>query len=428
MGAGFSNDAGIPLQDELLPKFLFEEENQEQIGTISSDLSKIFSFEYKKPKSLSLKDDANSYPNLEDIFSAIDTAIINDEYLKEFPPEYLKKFREKLVLGILDLINKSIEDDDYIKEFSKALTDYRLDSRNNDPFAIITTNWDIVLLSKFKNYHNELIDKCPFKKRFHNLKQLEEDDRKKVALLDYCLYTHPLTDEKNHIPSLKIEAMGYKNIKLLYLHGSPTWLYCKKCKKMFSPPSYGKSTKKVALVNMLEPKQCPKCYLNSTLSHEDFEKVPKTSGNSTKVYKEESVTRSKSKSSLSHVDSTLTHVLIMPTYYKIIQNVHLLDVWQNAAMELQEATGIFFIGYSLPEADYLIRNLLVSNLNKDATIYISSIEEKFEDSEAVKNYKQIFGNRIKKDNYRGGKARSVVVKICERIEKDNYKKELTHYL
>jgi hypothetical protein len=34
------------------------------------------------------------------------------------------------------------------------------------------------------------------------------------------------------------------------------------------------------------------------ISVEDFEKNPKTSGNSTKVYKEESVTRSKSKSSV----------------------------------------------------------------------------------------------------------------------------------
>ena len=35
---------------------------------------------------------------------------------------------------------------------------------------------------------------------------------------------------------------------------------------------------------------------------EDFEKPPKTSGNTTKVYKEESVTRSKSKSSIAKME------------------------------------------------------------------------------------------------------------------------------
>ena len=381
LGAGFSADAGIPLQRELLPELLLTSEN-EQIKDTLDFLTKIFSFKYEKPGHI--ETDKNVYPNLEDIFSAIDTAIINDEYLKDFSPNKLKKFREDLVLGILDLINKSIGNDNYIKDFSKELTDYRLKTENNDPFAIITTNWDIVLLNKFKNYHNELVAKCLSKKGVHNLKQLKEEDRKKLALLDYCLYTHSLKDRniKNHVPSLKIKAMGFKNIKLLYLHGSPTWLYCKKCKKIFSPPSYSGISTKVVLD---KTKVCPKC----------------------------------------HTRSTLSHVLIMPTYYKIIQNVHLLDVWQNAAMELQEATSIFFIGYSLPESDYLIRNLLVSNLNKYANIYISGGSESDSDTkkngwDTADNYRQIFGNRIKDDNILKGTGRDVIMGICRRIKEEKF--------
>lgn len=384
LGAGFSADAGIPLQRELLPKFLFEEENQEQIKEILRFLSKIFSFKYEKPNSL--KDDVNIYPNLEDIFSAMDTAIINDEYLKTYRPDKLRKIREKLVCGIIDLIDKSKRNSDYIGKFAKVLTDFRLKSENDDPFAIITTNWDIVLLNKFKNYHDELVAKCLSKRGVHNFKQLKEKDRKKLALLDYCLYTHSLENEniENHVPSLKIKARGFKNIKLLYLHGSPTWLYCKKCKKIFSPPSYGSISTKIVLD---ETKVCPKCLTSPTCP------------------------------------TTLSHVLIMPTYYKIIQNVHLLDVWQNAAMELQEATSIFFIGYRLPESDYLIRNLLVSNLNKAANIHISGRSESDSDTkknglDTVDNYKQIFGDRIK--NVDTGTGKDVIEGICKRIKEGTF--------
>jgi len=143
LGAGFSKDAGIPLQQELLPEYL--KRGDKQIPDTLDFLLKIFSFKYKKPNSL--EGDANIYPNLEDIFSAIDTAIINDEYLANFSPNDLKNFKEDLVLGILRLINESRGNDNYIKDFSKELTDYRLKTENNDPFAIITTNWDIVLLT-----------------------------------------------------------------------------------------------------------------------------------------------------------------------------------------------------------------------------------------------------------------------------------------
>ncbi|MCK4731108.1 MAG: hypothetical protein KAT65_01505, partial [Methanophagales archaeon] len=403
LGAGFSADAGIPTQKHLLPAYL--KSGGEEL--ILNFLSDIYSFDYP-PNA-----DRVIYPKLEEIFSTIDTAIMNNEYLKKYPPYKLEDFekppktpeynpqvyrglngkmgkskysleevRKKLVFDILKLIDTSKVKSDYIDNFAKVLTDYRLNSGNNDPFAIITTNWDIVLLNAFRRYHNEIIKSLCYSSKIKNLNGIKDiNDREKIALLDYCLYTHPLYDKENHIPSLKIKAMGYKNVKLLYLHGSPTWLYCRRCRRIYSDPSYSRQFDKKAL--NYECKDCPQCY---TTSH-----------------------------------NTLSHVLTMPTYYKIIQNVHLLDVWQNAAMELQEATGIFFIGYGLREADYLIRNLLVSNLNKGADIYISSIEEKFEDSEAVKNYRQIFGNRIKEDNYKGGKARSVVGTICKEIENKNFK-------
>lgn len=43
--------------------------------------------------------------------------------------------------------------------------------------------------------------------------------------------------------------------------------------------------------------------------------------------------------------------LLLPTYLKNLSNIQIKLVWQNAAIELSEATRIVFIGYSLP-ADF----------------------------------------------------------------------------
>ena len=306
LGAGFSNDSGVPLQRELLPKYLSS--NTDKSNEILEFLKDIYSFEYLPflPKNdISSKGEKTIYPQLEDIFSVIDNAIINGEYLKDYGPDKLQSIRDNLVWGIIDLIDRSEGTTDYIEEFAKVLTDWRISSKDNDPFAIITTNWDIVLLNKFRRYHDKLIEEHFKKEKLVNLTELQIEERKKLALVDYCLYTHPLHDEKNHIPSLKIKAMGFKNIKLLYLHGCPAWLYCRQCKRIYSNPSYDASKEYLKLVLNYKEKHCTQCS-----------------------------------------DGSLSPILIMPTFYKIIQNVHLLDVWQNAAMELQEADEIIFIGYS----------------------------------------------------------------------------------
>lgn len=392
LGAGFSADAGVPTQRELLPRYLHWDKSErmnKRKSRILEFLSDIFSFEYVRPGSLD--NDKNTYPLLEDIFSAIDSAVMNGEYLGGHSPSGLREVRKNLAFGILDLIDRSVKGPssyDYIEEFAEVLTDWRLNSKHNDPFSIITTNWDIILLNRFREYHDGIITDYLSEKSISSLEQLKEKDRGNLALVDFCLYTHPLRDGENHVPSFKIKCMGFKNIKLLYLHGSPTWLYCRRCRKIFSPPAYDKRKeyKKDALASVHNPEPCPRCCPN-TISAD---------GNKDNL--------------------TLSPILIMPTYYKIVQNVHLLDVWQNAAMELQEAHRIYFIGYSLPEADYLIRNLLISNIRDDTKISILG-----RDGETEKNYKQLFGKRIREENNRVGNSRIVVKELCEVIEEEKNK-------
>jgi len=379
LGAGFSADAGIPAQKKLLQTYLSNyDTNKERREMILDFLADVYRFNYTKPRSIEDKKDRNIYPNLEDVFSLLDNAIVNSEYIGKFDPSELTNIRKHFVSGIMNTINQSVNDYRYIKEFAQLLTDKRIDSDVNDPFSIITTNWDIILLNRFREYHDTIIEKYSEGKSLSEISQSKNIDRKKIALIDYCIYTHALRDYENHIPSFKIKCMGYKNIKLLNLHGSPIWLICQKCKKIFSPPTYDKD----------------KRYEKDALPVINNDQVPCPLCNKPK--------------------RTMFPILIMPTYLKIIQNVHLLDVWQNAAMELQEAGNIYFIGYSLPEADYLIRYLFVSNIKKTAKIFVSTQEDSV--SKTKNNYRKLFGSRIRKKSLLVGDGREVVNGLCDQIK------------
>ena len=111
---------------------------------------------------------------------------------------------------------------------------------------------------------------------------------------DYCL-------DINYKPDLFVA-------KLLKLHGSANWIMCENCKKI-------KELKYKAL-NDLYNRKCPNC--------ENFE----------------------------------SPLLIPPTWNKRIVSEGLKNVWFNAFNELNEATYIVIIGYSLPDTDLYFRHFL----------------------------------------------------------------------
>ena len=85
----------------------------------------------------------------------------------------------------------------------------------------------------------------------------------------------------------------------------------------------------------------------------------------------------------------------MPTFLKDLSNPQYKLIWQNAGVELSEAERIIFIGYSLPSADFEMRQLLSRMVRDNAAITVVDFGE--EQSEIIKNmkmrYKTFFGNR-----------------------------------
>ena len=67
-------------------------------------------------------------------------------------------------------------------------------------------------------------------------------------------------------------------------------------------------------------------------------------------------------------------------------------IWQNAGIELSEAAKIVFLGYSLPYADFEIRQLLSRFVRKDAKIEVV-LYPNCDTSEEEQRYKTFFGDR-----------------------------------
>src|SRR5690606_22701887 len=76
------------------------------------------------------------------------------------------------------------------------------------------------------------------------------------------------------------------------------------------------------------------------------------------------------------ISTALRSNLIMPTFLKDLNNFQIKLIWQNSGVELSEASKIVFIGYSLPQADYELRQLLSRMIPHDTKIEVVMRDEK----------------------------------------------------
>ena len=102
-------------------------------------------------------------------------------------------------------------------------------------------------------------------------------------------------------------------VKLHKIHGSLNWLYCPACSDLFITP-FQKGAAQIAE----DPKSatCRRC------------------------------------------DTLQSPIIIPPTFYKDMSNVHLSNIWKKAENSLRDADQIIFCGYSFPQADTHIKYML----------------------------------------------------------------------
>lgn len=349
LGAGFSKDAGGPIQNEIVKTLLSEEFcniHQSDLGVQSA--LKIFK-EFLE-KELFINENQYSNVVLEDVFTPIDRCIVEGRSYGSYSHSMLVELREKLHYLLAKSIQYGVDikggNKQYINDFANyinTLAKRRLDDFKEDNVAILTTNWDILLdnaLNRIVKHETDCISQGDY-------------ERGPIAVVDYCCYISSLEDDSYIKPGLfALGRKGY-SIKYLKLHGSMNWLHCPNCQRL-----YVKFDEKT----MFAEKYCKHCAKN--FKHLNREKNSiKLKGN-----------------------------LLLPTFIKDLKNIQLQLVWQNAGIELSEATKIVFIGYSLPVADFEIRQLLSRFVRKNAIIEVVVFPGGNPDSE-IKRYQDFFGKR-----------------------------------
>lgn len=337
LGAGFSKDAGAPLQNKIIEE-IFNKKNH--LNSHHFDR-----FEEFLTNQLCFSAEQHNSVNLEDIFTPLDKCLAENISFRGLSLQEISDVRD----AVFYLISKTLDiilagdrkGDGYIDVFAKYLFECskrRMGRfRDSDPVSVISTNWDILLDNAI---HSTIRDSdCPNK-----------------AVVDYCCYISSYDkDDKTIRPGLEVLGEGGFNVKLIKLHGSLNWLQCQRCMRL-----YVGFDRKIAMQQFEGNVSCRHCdnnFIGGGGRH------------------------------------GLKANLIMPTYMKNLGNPQYKIIWQNAGVEISEADKLVFIGYSLPAADFEMRQLLSRMVRDNAQIEVVTQCEEKDIPGIEKTWKGFFGRR-----------------------------------
>ncbi len=340
LGAGFSKEANAPAQEELV-KHIFEIHKND---CYAFEDGKVESFRKFLIETMSIPEELHDKVPLEDLFTPLDRCLSDNLSFRNLNIDEIKQVRGLIYY----LIGKTLQHlllnskKEYIDIFARDLvkeSSFRQNHKykSHDSVSVLSTNWDILL--------------------DNSIKQVIDHDFANKAVVDYCCYISSYwPDDKTVKPGLEMLGLGGFNVKLLKLHGSLNWLQCPQCLRL-----YVDFFNKIAIDQYVNPVNCRHC--DKHFGKQDSHKLASN--------------------------------LIMPTFLKDFSNPQYKIVWQNAGIELAEADKVVFIGYSLPQADFEMRQLLSRMIRTDAKIEV--VDFGAEDNQRVvdtKNrYKVFFGTR-----------------------------------
>lgn len=242
--------------------------------------------------------------SLENVFTILDKAIISKEFFKEYSDQELKLIQQSLKKCIIYSLSTGIDRSHPLYDsIGKYFVEKRIKTSN---FSIISLNWDTLLDTYLYKVSKDYSD----------------------IKLDYCLYNYDL---KGDVPCINLKAGGFKNIKILKLHGSMNWLICNNCGRLYT--DYNSN---IALSTLMQETGIIKCQYCESFGHQ---------------YR-------------------LISSIITPTFLKNIDSIHFKTIWHNAYLDLCDADKIVFIGYSFPEADFELRYILKKSIKRKAEIEV----------------------------------------------------------
>jgi len=241
-------------------------------------------------------------PRLDDVFTLVDAYLAGRAPSPGgFPHEELVAMRGSLIAAIGRAIAAALPTP------SGAISDRFADLAMAGTSVIISTNYDIVMDNALYREHN-------FNYGVPVRSSIEPVSARPAG---------EFRDEDAHhfAPSYMHELVGYGKTPLLKLHGSLNWLYCPRCDELDITPR-----EKGALFPVDRPEYGRCCREDCTSRYES--------------------------------------VLIGPSLEQRYEHRVLRETWVRAERELRVAESLVIIGYSLPEADYLIRAMLARTFSK----------------------------------------------------------------
>lgn len=206
-GAGASYANGVPLQADLLPRIIKDEDPQLKLSETAKRLRK-FLTEYFAH--------GEQAPSLEEVFGFLEFFIKNDLSLsKDWTTKELLEIKADFTKVVHYLISKNTREGKVFKTFWNKI------SSIEPEIGVITTNYDTLIDEAFDSIYPQcLIDYC----------------------LDFINFRHPNSgipfdwwvDPKK--PTEYFEYNQITRIKLIKLHGSLNWKYCSCCGQVALTP------------------------------------------------------------------------------------------------------------------------------------------------------------------------------------------------
>ena len=283
-------------------------------------------------------DDNSNIPNFEEILGPIDIALQKQEHISsKWNNEKLAILRNDLIYCICKILEKTLEHNHkYHANFIDDLLGKHYKRWNKCNF--INLNYDILL----DNALTKLGDKY----------KIDGHENEYKIDLDYGIRFRNET-ELEIIEDKDLSEMwhppGKIKVHLLKLHGSLNWLYCPTCNSIKITP---------------KKKGVMKIFTEFLLCESD--------------------------------SSEQRPLIVPPAFIKAYDNPYLVSIWLQAERILQKASRVYFIGYSMPEADIQIQYLLKKSLFRENSsspkIIVVDRENNSENNDVHKRYKRLFGD------------------------------------
>ena len=267
-------------------------------GLICEFITKIYGLTGEAAKNLAL----------EDVYTPIHQSVARHEWLKGYSPQDLWDLERSLTKGIANALNIDIGEFDSPESFLYKFVTHLINRATpGGSDTVISLNWDIVL------------DRRLFLTLMQDTGRTDEEGN---CVVDYCCQCTGLGNEDDRIlPGILAMKLKRPRIKLIKVHGSLNWLTCRQCHRL-----YVNKTEKIGRTEFSQPHTCRHC----------------------------------KKAALG--EPKLSASILLPTFQKDMNERHIQQIWNQAALDLSEAAKVVFIGYSFPFADFDFRALITKHL------------------------------------------------------------------